>query len=122
MALDEHKHFGSAALACHITQPALSNALRALESEFGAVIVKRGRNFKGFTADGRPVLASAQHMLHEREMLQPELDSGLGKPQGLISIGAAPTAVPIARAVFRCAQNPLTRYRAKRSIHELERT
>ena len=31
VALDEHRHFGRAAQACHITQPALSNALRALE-------------------------------------------------------------------------------------------
>ena len=38
-ALNEHRHFGRAALACHITQPALSNALRALEEEFGTVIV-----------------------------------------------------------------------------------
>ena len=44
-ALDEHKHFGRAAQACHITQPALSNALRALEAEFGTVIVKRGAKF-----------------------------------------------------------------------------
>ena len=95
-ALDEHKHFGRAAQACHITQPALSNALRVLEAEFGTVIVKRGRNFEGFTVEGNRVLASAQRMLHEREMLQQELDSGLGKPQGLINIGAVPTAVPIA--------------------------
>ena len=86
------------------------------------MIVKHGRKFKGFTAEGRRVLASSQRMLLEPEMLQQELDSGLGKPRGLISIGAVPTAVPIARAVFRCAQNPLTRYRAKRSMHELERT
>ena len=31
VALSEHRHFGRAAQACHITQPALSNALRALE-------------------------------------------------------------------------------------------
>ena len=68
-APDEHKHFGRAALACHITQPALSNALRALESEFGAVIVKRGRNFEGFTAEGRRVLASAQHAARTRNAL-----------------------------------------------------
>ena len=47
-ALDEHKHFGRAAAACHITQPALSNALRALEKEFGTAIVKRGRSFGGW--------------------------------------------------------------------------
>jgi hypothetical protein len=29
VALDKHRHFGRAAQACDITQPALSNALRA---------------------------------------------------------------------------------------------
>lgn len=95
-ALDEHKHFGRAAQACHITQPALSNALRALEVEFATVIVKRGRNFEGFTEEGARVLASARRMLQERESLQQELRSGVGKPHGQLSIGAVPTAVPIA--------------------------
>lgn len=95
-ALDEHKHFGRAAQACHITQPALSNALRALEREFGTVIVRRGRNFEGFTPEGERVLLSAQRMLHERELLQQELDSGIGKPQGSLAIGAVPTAMPVA--------------------------
>ena len=38
LALNEHRHFGRAAQACHITQPALSNALKALEEEFGVDI------------------------------------------------------------------------------------
>ena len=95
-ALDEHKHFGRAALACHITQPALSNALRALEEEFGTAIVKRGRSFGGFTAEGERVLASAQRMLHERELLQQDLNSVAGKPHGSLTIGVVPTAVPVA--------------------------
>ncbi|MBC7549099.1 MAG: LysR family transcriptional regulator [Polaromonas sp.] len=95
-ALDEHKHFGRAALACHITQPALSNALRALEKEFGTTIVNRGRSFAGFTAEGARVLVSAQRMLRERELLQQDLNSVAGKPQGMLTIGAVPTAVPIA--------------------------
>ena len=94
-ALDEHKHFGRAAQACHITQPALSNALRALEAEFGAVIVKRGRNFEGFTAEGDCVLASARRMLQERDSLQQEINSGIGNPQGILNIGAVPTAMPV---------------------------
>jgi DNA-binding transcriptional LysR family regulator len=52
VALNEHRHFARAAQACHITQPALSNALKALEDEFGAVIVRRGRVFGGLTAEG----------------------------------------------------------------------
>lgn len=95
-ALDEYKHFGRAAQACHITQPALSNALRALEAEFGTVIVKRGRNFEGFTPEGARVLSTARRMLYEREALQQELNSGIGKPQGTLTIGAVPTAIPIA--------------------------
>ena len=39
LALDEQRHFGRAALACHVTQPALSNALRALEEGLGVAIV-----------------------------------------------------------------------------------
>lgn len=95
-ALDEHKHFGRAALACHITQPALSNALRALEDEFGCAIVIRGRSFGGFTPEGARVLVSAQRMLHERELLEQDLKSVVGQPQGTLTIGVVPTAVPIA--------------------------
>lgn len=96
VALDEHKHFGRAAQACHITQPALSNALRAIEREFGCAIVTRGRSFVGFTPEGQRVLASARRMLHEREVLQQDLQSSIGKPQGSLRIGVVPTAVPIA--------------------------
>ncbi len=96
VALNEHKHFGRAALACHITQPALSNALRALETEFDVVIVHRGRTFAGLTPEGQQVLASAQRMLHEHQLLQQSLKSTADRPAGGLLIGAVPTAVPIA--------------------------
>ncbi len=96
VALDEHKHFGRAAQACHITQPALSNALRAIEQEFGCAIVTRGRTFVGFTPEGQRVLSSARRMLQERELLGQDLQSSVGKPRGSLRIGVVPTAVPIA--------------------------
>ena len=96
VALHEHRHFGRAAQACHITQPALSNALRALEAEFNVVIVKRDRSFAGFTPEGERVLATAQFMLHEHANLQQSLKSDAQVPRGPICIGAVPTAVPIA--------------------------
>ena len=96
VALQEHKHFGRAAAACHITQPALSNALRALEREFNVVIVKRDRNFVGLTPQGERVLASAKLMLHEHANLQQDLQSETLLPRGPIRIGAVPTAIPIA--------------------------
>ncbi|MBV8603167.1 MAG: LysR family transcriptional regulator, partial [Pelomonas sp.] len=96
VSLDDHKHFGRAALACSVTQPALSNAIRALEENFGTAIVKRGRNFAGFTTEGERILASARRILREHELLQQDLHSQAGSPTGHLSIGAVPTAVPIA--------------------------
>ena len=95
VALHEHKHFSRAALACHITQPALSNALRTLEAEFEVAIVKRGRTYAGLTPEGERVLATAQRMLHEQAVLQQELKSATHTPRGGLRIGAVPTAMPI---------------------------
>ena len=96
VALDEHRHFARAAQACHITQPALSNALRALEEEFEVVIVRRGRTFVGFTPEGEQVLESARRMLHEHKVLAQSLRSTANQPTGRLMVGAVPTAVPVA--------------------------
>lgn len=96
VALHEHQHFGRAAEACNITQPALSNALRALEKDFNVVIVKRDRVYAGLTPEGERVLATAQLMLHEHVTLQQELRSETHLPRGPLTIAAVPTAVPIA--------------------------
>lgn len=95
-ALEQHRHFGRAAQACHITQPALSNALRALEAEFGVTIVRRGRQYEGLTPEGQKVLVTAQRMLHDREVLQQELHALEAQPTGNLVVGAVPTAMPIA--------------------------
>ncbi len=96
VALDEHKHFARAAQACFVTQPALSNALRALEEEFGSSIVKRGRTFVGFTPEGERLLESARRMLREEQLLKQDLSSVGGQPQGRLGIGVVPSAEPVA--------------------------
>ena len=96
VALEQHKHFGRAASACHITQPALSNALRALEAELGVAIVRRGRTYAGLTPEGERVLDSANRLLREQEVLRQDLHSELGRPRGALMIGAVPTTLPIA--------------------------
>jgi len=96
VALDDHRHFGRAALACHVTQPALSNAIKALEASFGVAVVKRGRSFAGFTPEGERILVSARQMLREHELLQQDLLSSADAPRGNLVIGAIPTAMPVA--------------------------
>ncbi len=95
-ALEQHRHFGRAAQACHITQPALSNALRSLETSLGVPIVRRGRQFEGLTPEGERVLESARRMLHEQERLNQDLASFIGRPRGRLQIGVVPTALPVA--------------------------
>lgn len=123
VALHEHKHFGRAAQACHITQPALSNALRALEDEFGATIVKRGRAFAEFTPEGERILASAHRMLHEHALLQQDILSAAGHPEGVLTIGSVPTAVPIAArfsAVLQARHPGITTVLRSMSSQEIE--
>jgi len=95
-ALHQHKHFGRAAEACHITQPALSNAIRALEEEFDTGIVKRGHAFQSFTPEGERIFVSAQRMLHEQELLEQDLKSAAGRPAGSLTLAAVPTVMPMA--------------------------
>ena len=40
-ALAQHRHFGKAAQACSVTQPALSMQIRDLEKDLGADLVER---------------------------------------------------------------------------------
>jgi DNA-binding transcriptional LysR family regulator len=95
VALDKHRHFGRAAQACHITQPALSNALRSLENSFGVPIVKRSRTYGGLTAEGEVVLESARRQLREMELLEQDLHSANDAPRGALRLAAVPTAVPL---------------------------
>ena len=96
VALHQHKHFGRAADACHITQPAMSNAIRALEEEFGVAIVKRGRSFQSFTPEGERIFASAQRVLHEQELLKQDIQSTADQPVGTLTLGAVPSVLPVA--------------------------
>ncbi len=95
-ALHQHKHFGRAADACYITQPAFSNAIRALEEEFDCAIAKRGRAFESFTPEGERIFVSAQRMLREQELLLQDLKGNAEHPVGALTLGAVPSVMPIA--------------------------
>ena len=96
VALEQHKHFSRAAQACHITQPALSNSIRALEDELGVKIVNRGRIYQGLTEEGRRVLTSAYQVLYETDSLKKDINSRKGKPTGKLILGCIPSALPVA--------------------------
>jgi DNA-binding transcriptional LysR family regulator len=95
-ALAREGHFGRAAEACHVSQPALSAAIRKLEAELDVRIVQRGQRFEGFTPEGKQVLLWEHRILAEQDALRHELASMRGGLSGVLRIGAIPTAQTIA--------------------------
>jgi len=94
-ALARERHFARAALACDVSQPALSAALRQLEEELGVAIVERGNRFLGLTREGELVLAWARQTLAEYDTLLQQLAGTSGPLRGRLRLGAVPTAIPI---------------------------
>lgn len=94
VALDRERHFGRAAAACHVSQPALSAALRKLENQLGITIVNRGQRYGGLTDEGTRVLGWAHRILAERDALLLDLDRLHRGLTATVRIGAIPTAVP----------------------------
>ncbi len=117
VALSREKHFGRAAVACHVSQPALSNAIRSIESELGIAIVNRGHRFEGFTDDGERVLSWARRVLKDCEGLRQAAHSPLESPSGTLRMGIIPSSVPLAP---RLTQDCLRRHPHIR--HELRTT
>ena len=92
IALDKHRHFGRAAEACHVSQPALSNGIRELERELGITIVRRNRSFQGITPEGERVIQWVRQMLTSLEGLRQEAGLIRSVPKGHLAIGVIPTA------------------------------
>lgn len=91
-ALAAERHFGRAAAACHVSQPALSNGIAKLEEELGLALVQRGRQFEDLTPEGRAVLEWAQAALASVDGLAEEAARLRGGLAGTLRIGVMPTA------------------------------
>jgi DNA-binding transcriptional LysR family regulator len=92
-ALDRERHFGRAARACHVSQPALSTAVRSLERELGVPLVRRGARFEGFTDEGERVLVWARRALADVQSLTQEVDRLRTGLEGTLRLGVIPTAL-----------------------------
>ncbi|MFZ2050214.1 MAG: LysR family transcriptional regulator [Solirubrobacteraceae bacterium] len=98
-ALARERHFGRAAKACHVSQPALSVAIRKLERELGVELVHRDRHYDDLTPEGRKLLRWAQQALAGVEGLRSEAASLSHELSGRLRLGVIPTALPAAALV-----------------------
>lgn len=62
-ALARHRHFGKAAAACHVTQPALSMQVQLLEATLGVRLVERRKGDAGLTPAGMETAERAGRIL-----------------------------------------------------------
>lgn len=95
LALAKTGHFGRAAEASHVSQPALSTAIQHLEEELGVTIIKRGQRFQGFTEEGERVLQWARILAQNWEGMRQAAAQYSQQLTGVLRIGAIPTTLPV---------------------------
>jgi DNA-binding transcriptional LysR family regulator len=111
VALARERHFAHAAAACHVSQPALSEAIRKLEHELKVPLVRRGQKFEGLTPEGERLVHWARRVLADCDALKQEvtaLQTGLVGELRLGVVPAAATTVALLTDPF-CAAHPLVR-------------
>lgn len=94
VALAEHRHFGKAAAACHVSQSAFSVAIRELETLLGANLVDRANRKVTITATGREVAARAKRCLRELTALAEAARRDDRPLAGPLHLGVIPTIAP----------------------------
>ena len=95
IALAKERHFGRAAVACGVTQPSLSGAIRQLEDQLGVQLVFRGSRFQGLTPEGQRVLDRALKIVGDMRDLKDEMRTVRSGLSGHLRIGVIPTALPM---------------------------
>lgn len=94
LALAEHRHFGRAAEACRVTQPALSTQVRELETFLGLELAERRPGGVAFTQEGEEVLRRAAGILAAVRDLEDHARARQGLLAGPLAIGVIPTVAP----------------------------
>ncbi|WP_342076677.1 LysR substrate-binding domain-containing protein [Yoonia sp. SS1-5] len=93
-ALARHKHFGRAAEACAISQPALSVQIKELEGIAGAPLVERATRQIRLTALGQAFLDRARTVLLNVGELEELMRASKGPLAGRLRLGIIPTVAP----------------------------
>jgi LysR family hydrogen peroxide-inducible transcriptional activator len=93
-ALARHCHFGRAAEACAISQPALSMQIKELEEALGGVLLERGARKVGLTQFGEQVARRVRDILRSVDELGDFARASGDRLVGRLRIGMIPTIAP----------------------------
>ena len=87
LAVAEHRSFAHAAKSLHVSQPALSRSIQALERQAGVRIFERGTRHVDVTDAGAIFLEYAQEVMARSDDLSREMDLLKGLDKGELEIG-----------------------------------
>jgi LysR family transcriptional regulator, hydrogen peroxide-inducible genes activator len=93
-ALARHGHFGHAAAACSISQPALSVQMKELEALLGAPLIERGARQIRLSALGEALAARAGDILRSVDELEDLARASHDPFAGRLRLGVIPTIAP----------------------------
>jgi len=93
-ALAKHGHFGRAAEACAVTQPALSMQIRDLERTLGVAVVERRPGDVMLTDVGREIARRAEDVLTASRDLVDFARHRSGLLTGRLTLGVIPSLAP----------------------------
>jgi DNA-binding transcriptional LysR family regulator len=102
-AVARHRHFGRAAEAVYVSQPALSQQVRRLEAELGLALLRRTSRGVELTPAGADLLARAETILAEVSRARAAMDEHAGVIRGTVRVAATPAdslKLPEAIAAF----------------------
>jgi DNA-binding transcriptional LysR family regulator len=85
--------FSRAAVALTLTQPAVSQQIRALEVQLGERLIERGRGSFALTAAGELLLGHAEALHARLHLAEAQLGEAVGESRRQLRIGAFPSAL-----------------------------
>jgi len=94
VALVEEQHFARAAERCHVSQPAFSEGIRALEQLLGLKVAERNKRNVIITADGQALARQASEILRGVENFINYSKGMKGTFKGDLRLGTIPTVGP----------------------------
>jgi LysR family transcriptional regulator, hydrogen peroxide-inducible genes activator len=93
-ALARHGHFGRAAEACAISQPALSMQIREMEEALGGALIERNARQVGLTKFGEELVQRVRDILRSVDELGDFARASQDRLAGRLRVGMIPTIAP----------------------------
>lgn len=94
VAVADRRHFGRAAAACHVSQPALSGQIRKLEERLGIALFERNKRMVRITPAGEEVVARARRVLELVDTIEEGARARRDPLSGPLRLGMIPTVGP----------------------------